>query len=536
MDIFHIKKKVKDIKRFEEILALLAKEEFDILKKNNSWSPKKLRLLFEKLGPTFIKLGQLLSLRPDLIPVNYSLEFTKLQDEIKSFPYSTAKSIIESQLKLPLNKIFKDFSKKPISAASISQVHQATLLSGESVAVKVQRPSIKEIMESDIDIMELLTPLLQKKLNISSVDLNLILEEFRTYTERELDFRFELRNLTKFYDYFKSWDNIVIPKTHEKFSSKFVLTMEFIDGIKLNQQDKIRKLHFNEKLLALTGFKAVFYQIFDFGLFHADPHPANLMALKPNKIAFLDFGIVGYLSPEVQGTLLRMTLYILENNPKKAIQEYLKISSISKNSDIKSFTEKTEYLILDWHGSTFQEMRFTTLLYEMMKVSNKYYIKPPKSLVLVAKSFLTTEGTGMIYDPKFNLTKQSKPFIKDIMLKRFSPNKVFNKVKDYSLVFNEYFNELPKLANSFLTKFKDGNINVKLDQGDLAALQKSNSLNSEKKSFIFLVCFLFLISVIVFFIESSKVNSQFLLSKITFTISILLLMVILAIFLKDINS
>ncbi len=324
MNLLKLKKEIRDIERLEKIIFVLGEEGFhylvhkidlghllkhkEALSKEELSEPERIRKLFEKLGPTFVKLGQLLSLRSDLVPHEYCDEFKKLQDHVAEFSYDKVEKIIEKELGKPISKLFKSFSKKPMSAASIGQVHKATLHTGEKVVVKVQRPKIRNVMEADIDIMEYFANLLEKHDEFKSLKPTLIVDEFKEYTERELDFKYELRNINKFHDYFKKWKKIGIPRPYVDYSTSKVLVLEYIDGIVLNEIEKVKEKGHNLKKLGYNGFEAIFYQIFDLGLVHGDPHPANLIVDDKGKIYFIDFGIVGFITPELQNNVLKFII------------------------------------------------------------------------------------------------------------------------------------------------------------------------------------------------------------------------------------
>src|SRR3989344_8892500 len=302
---------IKEVSRLRQIAVVLAEQELfflvDRLKlkrhlpmnyspkylKNKSDLPRRLRLAMENLSGAFIKLGQLLSLRADLIPKEYADEFSKLQDEVKPFKFEKVREIIESELKKPLSDIFLKFDSSPIAAASVGQVHKAMLNNGKIVAVKVQRPNIEKIFETDIALLYHLAVLLEKHYpELKDYNFMEIVKEFEEYTKNELDYLHEARNIDIFYNNFKN-DKIKIPKVYWNHTSKRVLTMEFIKGVKITDVEKNRPYYVKQLV------ESYLKQTMEYGVFHADPHPGNVFVTSEHSLALLDFGIVGHISSEL---------------------------------------------------------------------------------------------------------------------------------------------------------------------------------------------------------------------------------------------
>jgi len=334
--MFHIIKEVRDIKRFNQIVRVLFEEGFDLLLANIGLSHRipftnmlksrlkgkqevkhevRLRRTLERLGPTFIKFGQVLSIRPDLVPKDYCRELEKLQDKVPEFAFEEVISIVEGGLGKKIHEIFSHFEKKPIASASISQVHAATLKTGEKVAVKVQRPDVKKLMETDIEIMLYFASLIERHIEKAKrFKPSKIVNEFKEWTEKELDFRLEARNAKRFKENFKGSKTVYIPKVYDELTTEKVLVLEFIEGIDLHDlsQIKKRKINFNE--IIKNGFDAIFTQVFVHGIFHADPHPGNIIILKNNSIAFIDFGIVGYFDEKLKNKSVDLLYGIVEKD------------------------------------------------------------------------------------------------------------------------------------------------------------------------------------------------------------------------------
>jgi ubiquinone biosynthesis protein len=312
--MFSIKKEVSDIKRFNEIVLILLEEEFgyilDKIKirlplskkrkakiRKTALSPEqRLRETFERLGPTFIKLGQLLSVRPDLVPLSYISELEKLQDHVPSFSFDKVEEILLREFKKPIKNIFLKFEQKPIASASISQVHRAILRDGTKVAVKIQRPNIMEIIHTDIELMFFFARLIEKHVSeLRKYRTITIVNEFAEWTKRELDFRVEARNAQVFREMFKENKSVHIPKVYPEYTTSSVLTLEYLNGVPIHQLNKLRKKKwFNITTLMNNGFNAMLTQIYINGFFHADPHPSNILILKNSYPLFLVFIILSF--------------------------------------------------------------------------------------------------------------------------------------------------------------------------------------------------------------------------------------------------
>src|SRR3990167_444395 len=275
--------------------------------------PERLRLAFEELGPTFIKLGQILSSRPDLIPQNFAEEFKKLQDKVPPFSASESKKHIEEELNVKTDEIFSSFNETPTAAASIAQVHNATLLTGERVIVKVQRPGLRQIMDSDISILFYLANLIERYLPHGKLyNPTGIVEEFSRTIRRELNFNLEGSNATKFKRYFEGDNTVYIPMVFWSYTTNDILTMERIDGIPIHEIKKLEDAGYNKKLIAKNGVNAFLKQILEFGLFYADPHPGNFLIMEGGRIGIVDFGIVGNIDDDMAESLANTFLSMVE--------------------------------------------------------------------------------------------------------------------------------------------------------------------------------------------------------------------------------
>ncbi len=295
--------------------------------------PVRLRKTLEELGGSFVKLGQMLSLRYDLLPKEYCDEFSKLQDNVAPFPFDAVKWAVERELGAPIDKIFKEFDKKPLAAASVGQVHKARLLNGEIVAVKIQRPGIAEKFNSDIALLYHLAKIVHSRYpETRDFDFKAMISEFEIYTKKEMDYMLEARNIEIFHTNFKNDAAVSIPKVYWKHTTSKVLTMSYIHGVKISEVQDFKKYHSDMKKTTDTVLNAMMKQIFDDRTFHADPHPGNILLTGYNKIAILDFGIVGRLLPELIDEMEDVIIGLIQQDLDTLINSFMNIGLVDAAS------------------------------------------------------------------------------------------------------------------------------------------------------------------------------------------------------------
>ncbi|MBI2673537.1 AarF/ABC1/UbiB kinase family protein [Candidatus Woesearchaeota archaeon] len=308
---------------------------------------ERLRKAMEDLGGTFIKFGQLLSIRPDLVPEEYCEEFAKLQDSVKPFPYNQVKEVIEREFKRPIHKIFAHFEKEPVAAASVGQVHIAKLRSGETVAVKAQRPKIDELFESDIDILYYFANLAEKHIpELKDYSPVAIVNEFENYTKKELDYNIEAKNIDIFYKNFHDSKSIKIPKVFWEYTGKKVLTMEYIDGIRI---DKFKATKAEKKRILEILLNSFIKQILKDGFFHGDPHPGNIFILNNHRIAFLDFGIVGQLDESLKRKFEDTLIAIISGSRRDIAKQLIELGIVDHEVNISELEEDLSKHLRDYY-------------------------------------------------------------------------------------------------------------------------------------------------------------------------------------------
>ena len=372
-----------------------------------------------KLGPTFIKIGQAVSTRADLLPLAYVKELSKLQDSVPPFPHDEAMRIVERELGRTVDELYAEIGSWPIAAASLGQVYRARLHSGETVAVKIQRPRLEDVINFDIAVLRGIARFMGRfpKL-VRGVDWEGTLNEFAATIFEEMDYVQEGHNAETFRAHFKGWREIYVPVIHWSHVSPRVLTMEFIEGTKVLDVQTLTERGINPpdvvKLIARTYLK----QLLEDGFFHADPHPGNLRVMNDGRLAFFDFGMVGRITQRMQSLMIDAFFHIVERDVKGLTQDMINLNFLSINVDRDSIRLVVEKLFTDYLNLKLGEVRFRELTYELADVVYEYPFTIPANFTYVMRAIMTLEGIGLTLDPNFSFFDVAKPYAKEFMLKR----------------------------------------------------------------------------------------------------------------------
>ncbi|MBU2639926.1 MAG: AarF/ABC1/UbiB kinase family protein [Nanoarchaeota archaeon] len=484
-------------------LFLSAKE-----KKNKLSEPKNvaenLRRAMDELGPTFVKIGQFLSLRPDLIPESYCKEFSKLQDDVSEIPFKEVKKIVETELKLKLTEVFSVFNEEPIASASIGQVHKARLLNGEAVVVKVQRPKIKPVIEADIDILYYLADLAKKHIEaLKNYNLREVVKEFERYTKEELDYLKEGRNIDRFYSNFTGDETVKIPKIYHDFTTSTVLTMGHIKGVNVDDKDGLKEKGCTEEIVAANLADCFLKQVFEFGFFHADPHPANVFVLENNVVALLDYGIVGKLSDEHREKLTNIMMKLVRRDLEGVLDGFLALGMI-EDGDKEGLKHELNNMLEEYAGTSIQEVNVPKLFEEFLDIASKYSFKIPKDLVLLGKAIITIEGVGQGLYPGFNLSRKLSEYVEEVEIERkgvvYLMKKIGGGIKSYSdLIF-----KMPKQTSRILEKLEEGELKVEFQHKELDNLEREIDRGSNRVALSVLIAALVVASSLTLNMTGSK--------------------------------
>ena len=418
----------------------------------------------EELGPTFIKFGQLLSTRADLIPSDYIQELRRLQDQVPSFPFSQVKEVIEEELKYPLHILFASFEERPLAAASIGQVHKAVLPGKKEIAVKVQRPGIRKIIEVDLAILEEIASLLDKYTSIGKLyHLAAIVQEFKQMISRELNFYEEGRNAERFKKNFSEEKYIYIPDIYWHYTTPKILAMEYVDGVKLNNRERLEKEGFDKRKIVENLSKAFLKQILIDGFFHGDPHPGNIGVLTGEKLYFLDFGIAGFLREEQQQALGGLMLGIIYHDMEKVMSSLQSLTIISAETDHKNLGMELERLQEKYYDIPLKNLHLSQFLYELMEISFKQQFRFSPEFTLLAKTFLTLEGLIADLEPSFSIAELVAPFSKDFLRQKFSCRRILSLGHKQLGKYWRLLEIFPEHFTAILEKGAAGNVKFKVE-------------------------------------------------------------------------
>lgn len=478
-----IGKRMRHINRYREILTVFAKHGFGYLIEDlglsEMLSPSKrfftdqkqlrsvgtkLRLALEELGPTFIKLGQLLSTRPDLLPTDIIRELDKLQDEVEPFSYTQVEEILEEELYNPWEEIFSEFEKDSLAAASIGQVHWARLVSGEEVVIKVQRPYITDVIETDLEILKDLANQAEQRLSWArQYQVRDVVDEFARILRDELDYQLEARNAEKFAEIFKNDDKIRIPKVYWEHSTRRVIVLEYLDGIKINQLDELENKNYDKKVLARRITEAYFDQVLKEGFFHGDPHPGNFIILPGEVVAFTDFGIVGRLNPEMKHQFVGMVIGVIQKNSEMIVKSILKLGLVPEDIDIDAFRQDVEKVRDRYYNIPIGQMNFGDAINDFFRLAYRYQIKIPPDLTLLGKTFMLLEGVVMELDPDISMVDLAEPFGRELFKEKFHPKNLIGLGWKNIAEYGKMLLNFPVELRDLITVLKRGKARLELD-------------------------------------------------------------------------
>jgi predicted unusual protein kinase regulating ubiquinone biosynthesis (AarF/ABC1/UbiB family) len=373
------------------------------------------------LGPTFIKMGQSLGTRADLLPLPFVKELGTLVDDVPSFPNEVAFARIEMELGKRISDAYREFEYEPVAAASLGQVYRAFLHSGEEVAVKIQRPNLAGIIGGDIEIMRKIAKFAERFPSLNqNADWAGMLREFDETVHEEMDYASEGRNAERFKESFAKWNNIHVPKIHWEATTSKVLTMEFIHGTKVTELESLKAQKISTEKVNRLLIRTYLKQLLEDGFFHADPHPGNLLVMPDGRLAFFDFGMVGRITPQLQSKMIDAFFHVVAKDPDGIAQDLIDLDFLKPGFDpdtIRSVVKRMFQFHLDLK---LKDVNFKELTYDLADVMYDYPFRLPSNFTYIMRALMTLEGIGIITDPNFNFFETAKPFAKEFMLRRES--------------------------------------------------------------------------------------------------------------------
>ncbi|WP_138206553.1 ABC1 kinase family protein [Haloimpatiens lingqiaonensis] len=468
----------KSVRRFREIIRVLTKHGFGYIidsKINKSANaPVNLRTAFEELGPTFIKIGQILSTRPDILPANYIEELVKLQDNVIEESFYDINNVFYKEFNKNIDEVFLKFNRSPLASASIAQVHEATLKTGEEVIVKIQRPDIYEKMHLDLSILSKIFSLTKARFSDALIDPKEAVDELIDATKTELDFNFERENIKKFKILNESVKCAYAPYVVYELCGKKVLTMEKIDGFKINNIDILRSNGYDLKDIGKKLALCYFKQVFNDGFFHGDPHPGNLI-IKEGKICFIDFGIMGEIQPSLKESLNDIILAVAYNDIDKMISVVFAIGIKKGYIDRNKLYEDIDYIFASYLNTSLQNIKISIMLQEIFDACKQNNIQLPKDLTLLMRGMVIIEGVVAEIAPEIKIMDVAIPFVKSYNKFTFLKDLDFDELVIGSYKFFKSIKRLPSKGIELIDSVLTGRAKVKLEVKDLES--SVNELN-----------------------------------------------------------
>ena len=431
--------------------------------------PARIRRALEDLGPSFIKLGQLMSTRADVFPPDYIEEFSKLQDSVPPVPFEEIRHLIESELKQPLNQLFKDIDPASLAAASVAQVHSAHLHSGEKVAVKVIRPGIEKRIRSDIQLMYYFAARLEKRFDLGRVlGLVNLVKEFERTIFRELDMPTEGGNIERFAQSFKKVDEIHIPRVYWQFTAKSILVMEHIEGIKMDNVAEIKRRGLDPKEVAMIGLRSFSRQLMAAGIFHADPHPGNTIVMYDGRVGLVDFGIVGYLDEETMLQIAHLFLGYAEHDYDMVMEAFEATGLIdAETMDLKQFRIDLKDMSEPFYGRSLRTISAKDVYDQIMRLIFKYRILLPRNLLLLLKTFIQTESLGKILGSDASLLEVTRPYARKLVNEGYEARKLLKTFGQDLKSASGFLRMMPKFTHDILKGISRGLPALEIKHGGL---------------------------------------------------------------------
>ncbi|MFP7295855.1 ABC1 kinase family protein [Neobacillus niacini] len=516
-----IKKKIRHIQRYRDIVYAFTKYGFGFVMKelglidllsvpkrvfvegnqtrNSRSTGERIRMFLEELGPTFVKIGQIASTRPDIIPAEILQELVKLQDNVALFSFDEVKRILEQELCDSLENSFAEFSETPLAAASIGQVHHAVLLTGERVAVKIQRPNIMNVIETDLEILQDLARLAESRIDwIERYQIRTIIEELSRSLREELDYENEGRNAEKIAKQFQNDPKVHIPKVHWEYTTKKILTMEFVDGVKLNEIEKLELEGYDTKVLGEKVVNAIFHQILIDGFFHGDPHPGNIVALPGHIIAFMDFGMVGRITPEMRAHIASFVIALMRKNTSEVVKAITNMGLVPDEVKVKQLHSDVDKLREKYLDVPFSQMSIGNAVNELFSVAYRHKITIPTDLTILGKTLLTLEGTVEKLNQEISILAVAEPFGKQLLIDRFKPKNMAEFAWTNFTEYGDILNEFPKTIKDFTSVMKKGKMKIEISMPEIEPiLFKLNRITNKLSFSIILLSFSIILAGVI---------------------------------------
>lgn len=512
----NIRRTIKHIKQFQHIAGVLVRYgfvELGALISNRAGNKKRaradaekiekihsrahrVRLVLEELGPTFIKFGQLLSTRPDLLPAEYITELEKLQDKVPPVKYNEIREQIRLELGDYPENIFDSFEEKPIAAGSIGQVHKAKTKEGLTVVLKVRRPGVKERVKTECEILIDLAGRLKHYFmkEDETVNPQKMVQEFSIAVNKEVDFANERRNQMRFIRNFADDEKIHVPQIIDEYCSDGILTMEYIDGIRPGKAKNLLEKGLDPKQIARTGADFVIRQVFNYGFFHTDPHPGNFFVLDGNILVPIDFGQVGRIGSQERRLLRDIVVSMVTGDASQMIRGLEHAELIGERTDMVQFRRDTEMLFDNYYGLPIKDIPFGEMIMQGFDIMRKHYIEPPADFTLMLKSLMTIESFAVNLDKDFQIIDYLKPYAKRFGIEDYLPSNVAKNARKALVELRNLASKMPEDVHSILSKVRKGKVQVRVHHEHLENFVNTLDKSSNRISFAVIIAALLIAS------------------------------------------
>ena len=503
------------LNRYRQVVNVLARYGFGylldqvglgelILRRSREEAPlslgQRLRLALEELGPTFIKLGQLLSTRPDLLPADIISELTRLQDRVPPFPFADVRKAVEEELGQPLEELFASFDPEPLAVASIGQVHLATLPDGSQVIVKVQRPGIARQVRVDLEILFDLARLAQHHTPYGKIyDFNQMAAEFARALTEELDYTREGRNADRFRENFAGDASVYFPAVYWDYTTRGVLTQEYVEAVKLNNLEEIDRRGYSRRRIAVNLARAVYQQVLVDGFFHGDPHPGNLAVLPGEVIVFMDFGLTGTLTEELKEQFVNLVLGIIRRRSQDVLRTIIAMGMVPAEVDRSALRREIEALRDKYYHLSFRQISLGQAIEELLQLAFRYHLRMPPELTLLGKTLLTLEGLVRKLDPELELAELAEPYGRELLRRRFSVRFLWRALTGNLASGWEVMQSLPRQFQHLLDLAERGELTLRVEPLHLRGLvrQIDRIINKLTMSVVLLAFSIIMASLII---------------------------------------
>ncbi len=465
---------------------------FRRLKKRREFVPEEsprqmathLRAALEELGPTFVKFGQIISNRPDLLPQTFLEELRRLQDRVEPFDPASARRIVEEELKRPIGEIFKQFEEKPLASGSIAQIHPAILADGTPVVVKIKRPGIEKVVATDILVLRKLAQLAERHIaELKSFRPTVLVDEFENAILREMDFLGEASYTERFREDFSKWKDVFTPEVFWDYTTSSILTMERISGVKISEFKTLESLGVDKKALARRLFSAFLHQYFSTGFFHADPHPGNLFVLDGGRLGIVDFGMVGHLRFEMRSALSRTFLALAEADAETLVEVYTELGVFAPGADLSRLRSELLQLMDKYYGMPIGRVDMREIFFESLNIARRHKLRLPRELVLLGRSFTTILSVARSLDPELDAAGVARPYARKLMFEKISPSYIAESLESTLLDLGTTLMSFPRQLRFFLKRISRGEFQISISHTGLDRLITELDRSSNRLAF-----------------------------------------------------